>query len=210
MRACWDRAVYTLHIITSHAALGTEAILPFILAHMFSQCTWLQTIIKEENWSFIHAGMYSFICHLFFLHLWDSFFSSTTCNWCLNNLRVCGCPYLCICDISARAGKGIVLQILHVCVFVCVTARGGGGRLEVRCNRLFKPQGSTSTTTTPLQSFCPTPASSPGSAKLRDQWARNRHTSMNTHTHLLEQQLYTASQSNTSLQHQNTSTTCWK
>lgn len=55
---------------------------------------------------------------------------------------------------------------------MCVTARGNGGRLEVRC--FFKPQGSASTQQQQQQpdpSFCPIQASSPDSAKLRDHWA---------------------------------------
>lgn len=68
--------------------------------------------------------------------------------------------------ISVHAGVG------SVSLFLCATARGSDGRLEVRWNQLFKPQGSASTTTTPpTQSVCPAQASSPDDAKLRDHQA---------------------------------------
>lgn len=121
--------------------------------------------------------------------------------------------YLCICNIYPCRCKHSTLVFMcvpahtSVCVCVCHNQRQWW---EVRgqMQPAFQTPGICFDNNSP-PSFCPTQASSPDSSKRRDHRAWHRPTDMhtNTHTHLLELQLYTTSQSNTSLlskQHQNT------
>lgn len=114
--------------------------------------------------------------------LWKPFivlfliFSATICMCASNNSCMC-VPYL----------YAFVISVHAVSLFLCATARGSGGRLEVRWNQLFKPQGSASTTTTPpTQSVCLS------SSSLQPRWCQAqgspgleltcRHTREHTYT----------------------------
>lgn len=168
---------------------------------------------------------------LFFLHLWDFFcffgratfkryylffcFSTRTCKCGLNNssLRLSRQghhAFFCVCVCAYRVDVcvyGCLCERVHMCICVCHSPRQWW---EVRGHMqpAFLTPGIYFDNNNNPPYFCPTQASSqrPSSGIT----GLGTHTYKSTHTHLLELQLYTTSQSNTSplsKQHQDNPTT---
>lgn len=175
------------------------------LPHSLTSLSWTSSLYNLFSLIFICFHFFLFVCAkyetMFFLF---GFLSAMTCTW---QTRIT-CAYafflfhFYICDICPDRHKHTIsflsCLLVHTCVFLhvsvglCATARGIGGRWEVRCNCLFKPWGSTSTTTT-----TPVCLSNSSLQPRRCQAQGSLGLAQTTNTHFLKLQLYTTSQSNT-------------
>lgn len=179
-----------------HSILGIQIKSPSLQFFSFFLSYFFSTKTCKCGWNILCMCVSCFICA----------FVICPCRRGHSGFFVCACEYLWMC----------VFMHARVCVRACVSVCHSQRRWwEVRgqMQPAFQTPGiyfDNNNNNPP--SVCPTQASSPDSAKLRDHWAWHRHTHEHTHTHLLELQLCTTSQSNTSLlskRHQHTPTTLY-